>query len=196
MTVGLHGSSANGLRAGNLNVSGSRSCGTASPTCKRPAERKVAEPWAPESAGDPRDRAPWDWPCASRVAQRKGCRGGAVGEERSAEGARGCAPTSACNLLGTSFLPPRLALPADPPPHFPSLTAVALSAQLSSGFSWRMAQKENAYPWPYNSLKVRSWPHSSPHLPRKASPSDAFPERLRAEPSRPLAALSCHMLPT
>lgn len=105
MTVGLHGSSANGRRAGNLNVSGSRSCGTASPTCRRPAKRKVAEQWAPESAGDPRGRAPWDWPCASRVAQREGCRGGAGGAERSAEGARGCAPTSACNLLGTSFRP-------------------------------------------------------------------------------------------
>ncbi|MEJ1289238.1 hypothetical protein NN561_020279 [Cricetulus griseus] len=61
-----------------------------------------------------------------------------------------------------------------------------------------MAQKENTYPWPYGSQKVRSRPHSSPHLPRKASPrrqmehpadgcplsaSDVFPKSLHAEPS-------------
>lgn len=43
MRVGLCGGSANGLRAGNLKVSGSRSCGRASPTCRLPAEQKAAE---------------------------------------------------------------------------------------------------------------------------------------------------------
>lgn len=43
MRVSLCGGSANELRAGNLKVSGSRSCGRASPTCRLPAEQKAAE---------------------------------------------------------------------------------------------------------------------------------------------------------
>lgn len=53
----------------------------------------------------------------------------------------------------------------------------------------RMAQKENAYPWPYGSQTVRSWPHSSPHLPEgRPLESDAGPcgcpssERFRRVP--------------
>ncbi|XP_041520798.1 aurora kinase B isoform X1 [Microtus oregoni] len=115
MTVGLHGSSANGLRAGNLNVSGSRSCGTASSNVQAPSREEG---------------------------------GRAVGSRER-----------------------RLSLTADPPPHLPSLTAVALSAQLSSVFSWRMAQKENAYPWPYNSLKSYSGLNTLPQRVLRKEPA-------------------------
>lgn len=110
MRVGLRGGSANGLRAGNLKVSGSRSCRTASPTCRRPAERKAAEPWAPESAGDPRGRALWDWPCASRVAQREGCREGPRGCGEGCRAGAGMHPDLGLQLTG-HFLPPVQARP-------------------------------------------------------------------------------------
>lgn len=43
------------------------------------------------------------------MCQPGGSEKGAWGVERDAEGARGGAPTSACDLLGTSFRPPKLA---------------------------------------------------------------------------------------